>query len=109
MLGLGFCAGAALGITGDGAVVMTYASRDREGGVVPRGVGRVGHDDAHEAVNLVIPIVRNGVEEGCKDFPQTGDVSISRLADDGLKNLKLSSKERNQFIQFHIGCSVLQR
>ena len=54
---------------------------------------------------MLIPIVRNGVEKGGENFPQTGDVFIGGLADDEFENLKLGSKERDQFIRFYIGCT----
>ena len=76
-----------LGIVGDGAVIIADTIWGQESCGVPRGVGRVRHNDVNKAIFLVIPRLRNGVEKGGENFPQTGDVSIGGLANDGFKNL----------------------
>ena len=87
VLGFRFCARLPLSIIGDGAVIMADTIWDRESCSVPRGVGRVRHDDVKKAMFLLIPIVRNGAEKGGENFPQTGDVFIGGLADYGFENL----------------------
>ena len=62
VLGLGFSAGPLFSIVSDGAIVMADMARRWEDACVPRGVGRVRHDDAKKVMFLVISIVRDGVE-----------------------------------------------